>query len=612
MSEQEDIDSDFMPNSQHTIESAEEMVSDDEAAYNSSHREIKVATHDTHVYDRTKDDDIDSDSESFSMSEEEYYSSSEYEEEDPPVEKDGDSDTSPTGVSDVDGGAPVKAEKTKEKKKGFLGKLRGFSFHKKNKKKELKRNSDLSDGDIERSESASYDQSGKSYPYYDDTIKSQDQEQEGMMTNKSTSQSTYYVGDVTDETTQDVPMNDSHPPLSEKPARNSIQEERRKSYERILPGVVEETSQDEVSQEPPPKDPEEHSYGSFVKREESDKDAIDIPPEKTPDPPERQVQSKGRKGKLKGSESPRTTKPKKKKDASPLQTASPNVSALAAKNHAATSRRLDYAGQITSSTKNLTNKLESEVHRLKTLVELMMTRMELYERQSECLVETSVEHNRQWKQAMLESHEARRQTKLSPTDEQLANIKNLLIERSIQDKWIRQLEGIQRGYEQRLDTTQSQLRTLRYEHIRTNKAIVDLKKNGGASSSNRTDKTPDTLTENSTNSSRERELAATPVAKNIPMQRWVSEASSPAGPPVRFESPKDALDTTAKSNRSLIGELPKAGTLLEEMIVSWHSDPAEIDATDMSPLSDRMGRKKIKPKKEKKKKKSKKSKHPRD
>lgn len=608
MSEQEDIDSDFMPHSEHTIQSEEEMVSDDEDVYQRSHREIKVATHDTHVYDRTKDDDIDSESDSFSMSEEEYYSSSEYEEEEPPVEKDGDSDTSPTGVSDVDGanGTPVKVEKAKEKKKGFLGKLFGGKSFRMNNKKKAQRNSDLSDGDIERSESASYDQSGKSYPYYDndndDTIKSL--EQEGM-TNKSASQSTHYVGDVTDETTQDLPMNDSHshPPLSEKP-RTSIQDERRKSYERILPGVVEETSQDEISQErsyaePLAKDPEEHSYGSFVKREESE-----MPPEKTPDPPERQVQSKGRKGKLKGSESPRTTKPKKKKENTTL------VSALATKNHAATIRRLDYAGQITSSTRNLTNKLEGEVHRLKTLVELMMTRMELYERQSECLVETSVEHNRQWKQAMLESHEAKRQTNLSPTDEQLSNIKNLLIERSIQDKWIRQLEGIQRGYEQRLDTTQSQLRTLRYEHIRTNKAIVDLKKNGGASSSSRTDKTTETRTENSTNSTkdtdRESQLA-TPVAKNIPMQRWVSEAGSPAGPPVRYESPKDALDTTAKS----IEELPKAGSLLEEMIVSWHDHPLDMDATDMSPLSDR-GRKKIKTKKEKKKKKSKKSKHPRD
>jgi len=241
----------------------------------------------------------------------------------------------------------------------------------------------------------------------------------------------------------------------------------------------------------------------------------------------------------------------------------------------------------------------------------MMTRMELYERQSECLVEASVEHDRQWKLASIENFKAASQKpdKQSAMDEQLSNIKALLIERSIQDKWIRKLEDIQRGYEQRLAETQTQLKTVRKEHIKTNKAIISLKKGGGEilTESTRTDQTPEDMIEDSTKNVAEME---TPVARNVPLQRWTSDRDTSNKSQSQLHGSTNPTDASKHSMQSLEpeGRIVKT-SLLEEMIVSWHTDATEIDARDMSPLSVR-GDKKKKKKKDKKlkKKKSKSSK----
>jgi len=257
---------------------------------------------------------------------------------------------------------------------------------------------------------------------------------------------------------------------------------------------------------------------------------------------------------------------------------------------------------------SLTNKLNNEVHRLRTLLELMMTRMELYERQSECLVEASVDHNKQWKMATIENYErtSKINAKQNPTEQKLSDIKNLLVERSVQGQWIRNLEAIQRGYQERLTTTQNQLKKLRQDHIQTNKQIIDKKKeNTSLNGSVSTVFTP----ENSYN----------PLANNVPMPmaRWTDNGGAPHPfmlSPNNFSATQHSMSTKVSGVEP---EGKKISTMLEEMIVSWHTHAVDIDATDMSPLSDRgaprekvkdtevkdKDKKKKKDKKEKKKKK---------
>eukprot|EP00537_Pseudo-nitzschia_pungens_P011685 CAMPEP_0172388518 /NCGR_PEP_ID=MMETSP1061-20121228/5608_1 /TAXON_ID=37318 /ORGANISM="Pseudo-nitzschia pungens, Strain cf. pungens" /LENGTH=933 /DNA_ID=CAMNT_0013118433 /DNA_START=40 /DNA_END=2841 /DNA_ORIENTATION=+ len=122
--------------------------------------------------------------------------------------------------------------------------------------------------------------------------------------------------------------------------------------------------------------------------------------------------------------------------------------------------------------------LQSEVSKLKSLVSLLTERMELYERQSECLVEACLEHNTQWKIACLDKYDrsSKRRAAQSSSVVRLSTIKGLMEENALTDQWIKQLETVQRSYQERLDTTQSQLKTLRYEQILTNKQIMDLKR----------------------------------------------------------------------------------------------------------------------------------------
>jgi hypothetical protein len=48
------------------------------------------------------------------------------------------------------------------------------------------------------------------------------------------------------------------------------------------------------------------------------------------------------------------------------------------------------------------------------------------------------------------------------------------------NQWIQRLEGVQRGYQQRVIVTQNQLKTLRFEQIQTNRQIVEVKRASAA------------------------------------------------------------------------------------------------------------------------------------
>lgn len=589
MSEQDDIDSDFPPHDEDTLISVDENDEPDEIYYSSqSGRPGQEQIF--HIGDDSDDGE----------SIEEYYSGSDRDEdagynEDNyghkyhPAHEGDESDSSPTSVT-----APVResgssreleVQKKEKKSKSFLKKIFGGS------KKNLtggmfkkKRMSELSDGDIERSESVDEQgTSGKSsIPFPDESNKSYD-----ISVVSEQSKANKQNEDDESESSYNIEVIDSPGPVKggiiKGHSTKHKQEVRRTSFEKQCPGVAEETEEDDDMIE------DEYKYKTYqIRLPEYPEDTnAKRDPELTPDTPE----FKKKKNKKK----------EKKSHASALASRSPG-----------TSSRVDYTGQIASiSHASSNNKLQNEIHRLKTLVELMMTRMELYERQSECLVEASVEHDRQWKLASIENFKAASQKpdKQSAMDEQLSNIKALLIERSIQDKWIRKLEDIQRGYEQRLAETQTQLKTVRKEHIKTNKAIISLKKGGGEilTESTRTDQTPEDMIEDNTKNVAEME---TPVARNVPLQRWTSDRDTSNKSQSQLNGSTNPTDASKHSMQSLEpeGRIVKT-SLLEEMIVSWHTDATEIDARDMSPLSVR-GDKKKKKKKDKKlkKKKSKSSK----
>jgi hypothetical protein len=628
LSEQEDINSDFMPQSEYSLMSG----GDIDGIYFSSHSGRK----DDPIFDKTSDSDSDSNINSDSV---EYYSSSDEDDSqynDHAAEKDDASDTSPnspTSDSEMIGDSRSGDAKTQKKEKKsssirrtFLGRL--FSGKRKGKKDVSKSNKKSGWGASEMSDELSIEHPEESkplsQPQYDRSAKSYLQNRLDVSAesydisivddgSQSQSTSVKYVGDVTDDGSRSQSqsqanysvdegsssqMSDDNQILSKK----KIQEKRRKSYERKLPGVVEERSEEEGS-----KADEYESYHRAAREEhnsykyalpEEPKAAIPnsrmgVPPhhirpdapEEIPDPPEK----KSKKTKSKHSQHSRSSREQRK-----AQTQA-HASALAARNHAASSR-IDCAGQISSSALTLKDKLNNEIHQLRTLVDLMMMRMELYERQSECLVEASVEHNREWKVAKIKNLKSVRRTKESPTEEQLSNIKSLLIKRTVQDKWIRKLEEIQRGYQGRLVTTQDQLRTLRYEHIITSKQIIDLKKGKGSlADCGTTEYTPETSTDEGTKNSSPNEVPPTLIVNNIPLHRWKGE---PGGD--RSGDPKDRDSTETKTVSTMDLEGRKMISLLDEMIVSWHTA-----GTDMSPLSEK-GVPKKKKKKDKKKKKKKK------
>ncbi|VEU33801.1 unnamed protein product [Pseudo-nitzschia multistriata] len=122
--------------------------------------------------------------------------------------------------------------------------------------------------------------------------------------------------------------------------------------------------------------------------------------------------------------------------------------------------------------------LQTEVDKLKMLVSLLVERMELYERQSECLVEASVAHNTKWKKATIRKYDrsSKRKASQSSSVARLSTIKGLMEEQGVMDTWIKQLETVQRGYRDRLEATTNQLKALRYEQMLTNKQIIELKR----------------------------------------------------------------------------------------------------------------------------------------
>ncbi len=621
-----DIDSDFIPApiSGHSIMSME----DDESIIEEEFYSSNSGIHGPEIYDRTNSSDSDSI---------EYYSDDDERDEEPPGNYaiDKSSYTSTTGESERGSKQPV-SEKSlesakKKKKKGFFGKLKGgvkklVDVTNLNKPKQKKRNSDLSDGDIERSEEYGPSSNGRSsenyHPLdgssgdssYDVSIEEEEESHyysvsqtdsysESYSNSRSGSNSAYYPGDLQEDSSssaQDPPM------MSPISRRNS---DRRKNYERHLPEVVEEEEEPQEDYKtyklPLPVDPAEHSDGRIKKDADNKENVFNIrgkgnprrspdapeqitrdAPEETPDPPTPKAK------KSKGNQSPKTTKSKKKKRNS-------HSSTLSGRTHTVSSR-IDWAGQINSpkpQKKKLlkveTEKLNAEIHRLRTLVDLMMTRMELYERQSECLVETSLEHDQEWKTAtikQLEEASKKHDRMQSQTEQQLSNIKNLLMERSVQDKWIRQLETVQRGYQQRLNTTHNQLRALRYEHVLTNKRIVDMKKGSLNMDSAHTPETSIEDFTKSTKTDKAIDEALTPLTNNL---RHVDVPS---------DNPLDNTSGAVFKQADCKAPENTGSSLLEEMIVSWQND-----ATDISVLSER-GMSKKKKKDKKKKKKDKKSK----
>jgi len=630
MSEQEDMDSEIMTGErdEHSLISLTESL---EELYNSSNSGRKQ---ETALGERDNGDDesyveSDSDSDSDSDSEESYDSNGSMDDDAEELEgikqkEDDASECSPTSVSDPLGDSSGKDSNQKEKKavkrSSFLGRLFGgikkrdnrdetnkSSYSIKSSNTESKFNNshnlDVPEGEIEPSESVHvFDDNSESHRVEDD-------------------------GDI------EIPLvdDDSTPTINE---GGSSRLKKRIKYKGGMPDVTEEDEGNETNEEGQEdqsdslpiqenlenlspnsghvkkcveninsliKEIKEKKHDVPVNAGKKDDAPHRIPPDNdgyAPDSPRVKTKKTKSKSKKKGS--------KEKLNAHP--------SALAARSHGATTTsRIDHSGQISSALGPVQvapaevipvfqhrDKLQNEVYRLRSLVEIMMTRMELYERQSEFLIEATEDHTREWKVAVVEKKRAKK----SRVDEKLSDIKDLLMERSAQDKWIRKLEGVQREYQERLMTTQNQLGKLRSEHLITNQKVKDMRKHKASSAdSGNTELTPETV-ESTKNPSE----MTTPVAKNrnVALSRWTGDAGARAGEPnapsivqiiPNGKKPEDAIDNTERTT-ALDPEGRKIATLLEEMIVSWHTT-----ASDMSPLSDKREKKKKKKDKKKKKKK---------
>jgi len=700
LSEQDDIDSDFMPVSDRSLMSSEH--EDVNEIYYSSNSGRNGTDNPFNILGNDSETDSDSDNDEFGDDDEH---------DNHIDDKDDATDCSPTSDAEMstDNGGDkggVKDTKKQEKKvtrkSSFLGRLFGGKKKKEKIRNKSGKGSDLSDGDIERSESQSHVSENESEMQGFSVMDASHAIEDGSEIQSLSTQSVY-VGDVIDDGSQliDVVDDDSSAvsEISKERSKKRSQEERRKKYVRTLPEVSEREEDDDIDKSfsiVVQEEEQEDGYRQYNSNLKSDsagesadesagdkhsmikgiyknlssrkvKDPHHVPldaPEVSSDPPERKAKAKKVKSKasqserkekalnasqserkekaLKASQSERKEKALKVSQSERKEKAlkaaqserkekalkasqserkekalrKQQIAHRSATNHGV-SNRVDYTGKISSSsldvtdkssqsislsalsvTDNITDQLHNEVHRLKTLLELMMTRMDLYERQSECLVEASVDHNRKWKMATIEAYKAsKKDVGQSPTDKSLLDIKNLLLERTAQDQWIRKLETIQRGYRHRIMTTQTQLKTLRYEHIITSKQIVDLK-NG---KEHLADSGMTYYTDNRTDIS---EIPSSPGGKNIPMARWAGTSggsSIPTVPPVRSISPKSGITEIPPSltvESMLEPEGTKMPTLLEEMIVSWHTH-----ATDMSPLSEKGKLKKKKSKKNLKKKK---------
>jgi len=113
----------------------------------------------------------------------------------------------------------------------------------------------------------------------------------------------------------------------------------------------------------------------------------------------------------------------------------------------------------------------AEMQRLGSLVEVMMQRMELYEKQSESFTNASIKYNKQWKQMIEHAKNKKFAATMNGTgsDDDLApqkpssssSIIQSLPPTFVQDQWISRLEEIQKDYQRRLAKNNIQLKILR-------------------------------------------------------------------------------------------------------------------------------------------------------
>jgi len=226
--------------------------------------------------------------------------------------------------------------------------------------------------------------------------------------------------------------------------------------------------------------------------------------------------------------------------------------------------------------------LQSEVGRLRILVKVMMDRMELYEKQSECLVEASLEHNVQWKKATLDKRYDRtsktRLSTASPTAVRLSSIKGLLEEQSMTDQWIRKVETVQRGYQERVMTTQNQLKTLRYEQVQTNKQIIEMKRAG---------KSKANANANNNNGQQQPTSLPTPPTRQLSGSSnhidWNNGVGTETTRTIGGDPNNNIIDinniinknknnNNNNNNNNPIAEEQKRSSMVEDMVSTWHEE----------------------------------------
>ena len=462
-------------------------------------------------------------------------------------------------------------KKNKKKKGGLFSRL--FGGRKKNKDK----NDD--DGKEKKEE----------YPS-DGDIEENDMDEESLMQSYSVvapedsyrstnSYSVHILDDVSEDdgsqshSTYDV-VDDVSPAKSISPKKRTKKGKQEK-YQLQMPGVSEEEDEDDQSSNDspimtPPDYPDSSEKKSVkVKSKASEYTS----PERSPQPKKSPKRKKNPAGRKKGGTGTKSATKEKGYSSSP---------------------------EPSSGMGESPEHLRNEILRLKTLNELMMTRMELYERQSECLVEASLDHNRNWKLAAIENYDrkAKRRSKQSANAARLSAIKGLLEERSIMDQWIRQLEDVQRGYKERLVTTQEHLKTVRYEQLQTNKKIVELKQTKEFASRNGNTNLPTGNTnDNGESNDNNDDDAAVPLAQTrnstgdvVTIPPIWSEADLDSGwnsdGGTRIEKKATAKPTTPHqgSIKGLLGKGKitspvrprRTPSMLEDLVSDWHAEGKHI------------------------------------
>jgi len=94
-----------------------------------------------------------------------------------------------------------------------------------------------------------------------------------------------------------------------------------------------------------------------------------------------------------------------------------------------------------------------------------MVRMDLYEKQSECLVEASLAHNQQLKTATVESG------KTGSSKKKQKPLRTATRQEGL-DLWITKLEKVQKSYQEQVASTKNQIKTLKDDQAVTNKMII--------------------------------------------------------------------------------------------------------------------------------------------